>query len=121
MEFVVSGFDFALPVGPFFRYVKNGVLHVHDHFIPTHRDDYKPHVLSPRALALFSALLLSVKIFVIAAVAFGPAAVAESSAITTGNIIQLTNQSRIDLGLLPLSENAALAAAAQAKAEDMLS
>jgi hypothetical protein len=94
--------------------------HIYDHFIPSSRNNYHPHILGQRALALFSGLLVVVKVFAIALLAFGPVAPAFSSAITVDNIISLTNQSRQQFNLPPLTENQLLDNAAQAKANDML-
>src|SRR5581483_6176953 len=94
--------------------------HIQDHFIPHPRNNYHPHILGHRALGLFSALLLTVKIFTIALLAWGPVIPAFSSAITETNIISLTNQSRQEASLPALKENSQLDQAAQAKANDML-
>lgn len=64
-------------------------------------------------------LLVSVKIFTIALLSFGPALPAYSSAITSLNVINLTNQSRMAFNLSHLSESVLLVQAAQAKANDM--
>ena len=101
------------PLGVFGRHLQN-------HFIPHPRNNYHPHILGHRALALFSVLLLSAKIFTIALLAWGPIAPAFSSAITEPNIINLTNQSRVQYGEAALTENSELDKAAQAKADDML-
>ncbi len=94
--------------------------HLKDHFIPHARNNYRPHVLSHRSLALMSGLVLAVKIFTIAALAWGPMVPAFSSAITPENIISLTNQSRLQYNEGVLTENSTLDKAAQAKADDML-
>ena len=94
--------------------------HLHDHFIPHHRNNYHPHILGHRSLALFSALLVAVKIFTISLVSFGPVLPVFSSAITSENIISLTNESRKSFNLPALVSNQLLAKAAQAKANDML-
>jgi len=94
--------------------------HIHDHFIPHHRNNYHPHLLSNRALGLFSIGLVSVKVFTIAIVSLGAAIPAFSSAITSENIISLTNSSRTEYNLVALTSNTVLAQAAQAKAENML-
>ena len=94
--------------------------HLHDHFIPHHRNNYHPHILGHRSLALFSALLVAVKIFTISLVSFGPVLPVFSSAITGENIISLTNESRKSFNLPALVSNQLLAKAAQAKANDML-
>lgn len=94
--------------------------HLQDHFIPHARNNYRPYVLSHRSLALLSGLVVTIKIFTIAALAWGPVVPAFSSAITPENIINLTNQSRLQFGQSILTENSILDKAAQAKADDML-
>ena len=94
--------------------------HVLDHFLPHSRNNYHPHVFGHRMTALFMALLFAVKIATLSVISFGPIEAAQSSAITTANIIALTNQSREGSGLKDLSENTQLDAAATAKAADML-
>jgi len=94
--------------------------HIYDHFIPHERNNYHPHILGHRVLALFSGLLVAVKIFAIGILAFGSVSPAFSSAITVGNIVSLTNESRQQFGLAALKENGLLDKAAQAKADDML-
>jgi hypothetical protein len=94
--------------------------HLHDHFIPHARNNYHPHILGDRALALFSAALVCVKIFSIALLVYGPVLPAFSSAITPDNIIVLTNDSRQSFNLKALAESSILDKAAQAKADDML-
>lgn len=99
---------------------QSGFCHIADHFIPHHRNHYRPHMLGHRALALYSVMLISLKIFVLSALALGPVEPAFSSAITASNIISLTNASRQEYALAGLKENNILDIAAQAKADDML-
>lgn len=94
--------------------------HLYDHFLPHHRNNYHPHVFGHRAMAMFSAALLLLKVFTISVTAFGPVMPAFSSAITAENIISLTNASRNAYKLGFLTENELLTKAAQNKAEDML-
>ncbi len=96
------------------------VSHVYDHFIPHARNNYYPHLLGHRSLALMSGMLVVLKIFILTVVSLGPILPAFSSAITQDNILNLTNQSRIEYGLSSLKQNSLLAKAAQAKADDML-
>ncbi|MDE2311921.1 MAG: hypothetical protein KGJ93_02405 [Patescibacteria group bacterium] len=121
MEYLLSVLTWPQPK---FQRVVDGVVatgrHLKDHFIPHARNNYHPHALSDRALALFSGLLVCAKIFTISLLAFGPIAPAFSSAITEQNIIALTNESRSQYHLAALQENASLDKAAQAKADDML-
>jgi hypothetical protein len=121
MEYVSSSLsiphvslDFVLPG------LKRAALSLHDHFIPHHRNNYHPHILGHRVLGLFSLLLMAVKVATIAIIALGPVVPAFSSAITTTNIINLTNDARVTSGLAALGSNSLLAKAAQAKADDML-
>lgn len=92
----------------------------HDHFIPHPRNNYHPHILSHRMLALLSILLLTVKIAAISIVAVGPVVTVDASAITSSTVISLTNAARVEGGLDQLTNNSLLASAAQAKANDML-
>lgn len=92
----------------------------HDHFIPHPRNNYYPHILSHRMLALLSILLLTVKIAAISMVAVGPVVTVDASAITASTVISLTNAARVEGGLDQLTNNSLLASAAQAKANDML-
>ena len=94
--------------------------HLHDHFIPHARNNYHPHVLAHRNLGLMSGLLVAVKIFTLTLLSFGPILPAFSEAITAGNIVALTNESRQEFSVSALTENQILDKAAQAKADDML-
>jgi uncharacterized protein YkwD len=94
--------------------------HLHDHFIPHQRNNYHPHILGQRALGLFSAMLVALKIFTLVLISVGPILPAYSSAITSQNIVSLTNDSRKTYGLQSLAYNELLAKSAQAKANDML-
>jgi len=94
--------------------------HLRDHFIPHARNNYHPHILGHRNLALMSCLLVAVRLFTLTLLSFGPVAPAFSSAITSDNIITLTNESRQQFFVPALTENQVLDKAAQAKADDML-
>lgn len=111
------GTDFLSLEFPSFR--KFGVS-LHDHFIPHPRNNYHPHVLSHRMLALLSLLLMTVKIVAISMVAIAPAAPVEASAITSETVVSLANEARKEGGLAELTVNGLLTQAAQTKANDML-
>jgi hypothetical protein len=111
------GTDFLSLEFPTFR--KFG-LSLHDHFIPHPRNNYHPHALSHRMLALLSLLLMTVKIAGISLVVLMPAAPTQASAITTSTVISLANAARAEGGLTALTANSLLTNAAQAKANDML-
>lgn len=91
------------------------------HFIPRPSNNYYPRVFSQTAVAWLSFFLVFVKIAGIALVVAGPVLPAYSSAITSANIITLTNQARNSFYLPALALNQQLQTAAQKKAEDMLS
>jgi hypothetical protein len=121
MEYVLNVIGLPAPsLKRFFSPVADFGRHLHDHFIPHARNNYRPHVLAHRNLALMSGLLVAVRIFTLALLSFGPIAPAFSSAITVDNIITLTNESRQQFSVPPLAENQLLDKAAQAKADDML-
>jgi len=94
--------------------------HLKDHVVPHPRNNYHPHLLGHRTIALFSLLLIAVKVASVTLITLGPIDTAQSSAITAENIISLTNASRTQNGLGTLSSNEKLRIAAQAKANDML-
>jgi len=95
------------------------LAHMRDHFIPHHRNNYHPHILSHRMSSLWAILLVAVKVFTFSYVSLGPVLPAFSSAILPENIISLTNESRKNFGLKALEANSVLSQAAQAKASDM--
>lgn len=93
--------------------------HLRDHIIPHPRNHYHPHLLHHRSVALFSLLLITVKVVTVSLVLNIPDS-AFSSAITAENIYQLTNQSRAGFNLASLRYNNSLAQAAEAKAQALL-
>lgn len=95
-------------------------LSIHDHFIPHPRNNYHPHILSHRMLALLSLLLMTVKIAGISLVVISPTTTTEASAITSPTVVALSNSARTEGGLTALKVNSLLGSAAQAKANDML-
>lgn len=96
------------------------VKHLWDHLIPNERNNFHPHALGHRSLALFSILLLTVKIVTLASLTVGPVVPAFSSAITIENVVALTNNSRQASNLSGLTYNQQLEAAANRKASDMM-
>jgi hypothetical protein len=121
MEYVLSFLGLPSSVGQnIHSALKSAYWHLRNHFVPHHSNNYHPHILGHRSLALLSGLLISVKIFSIGLLSFGPVESAFSSAINSENIISLTNASRISFGLTELKANSVLAKAAQSKADDML-
>ena len=84
-------------------------------FIPTKSNGYQPILLRKIALTFYTIILILVNSF------GGLVGIPEvmASSITPDNLINLTNQQRTAAGLNSLSNNAALTAAAQAKANNM--
>ncbi len=93
---------------------------VHDHVIPHERNNYHPHILSHRVLALLSILVVSIKIASISFVALSPAATTLASSISNETIVSLANSARVAGGLPELTTSSLLSKAAQNKANDML-
>ncbi len=94
--------------------------HAKDHFIPHKGNGYHPHVLKHHVLLGYSAIIVLLKVLVIAVAVVYPHIDLFAGAITPENIVNLTNQARVAVGLPALHVNAKLASSAQAKAEDML-
>lgn len=94
--------------------------HLADHFIPHERNGHQPHVLKHRVLVGYSVVLILLKVLAVVAPIVLPSSSLYSSAITNQNIVDLTNQTRENLGLTKLTPNDKLTIAAQAKADDMM-
>ena len=93
---------------------------LHHYIIPHENNNHRPHILRPRMLSSISVFVIIAKLFVTVAFLFAynsPEAFAE---ISSRKIIELTNQSRVNVGAEPVTENALLTRAAYQKAEDML-
>lgn len=95
------------------RYIKNA-------FIP-HRGNYNiPNALRRKPLAIYSLILISVKILAIVAILIAPAPAQLASGVDASLLVSLTNQERTNRDLNSLNVNQALVAAARAKAQYML-
>lgn len=92
----------------------------HAHFVPSERNGHVPHVLKHRVLVGYSLVLILVKALVLTGYVLLPASSVYSSAVTSENVVRLTNAARSALGLDALKVDARLARAAAAKAEDMV-
>jgi hypothetical protein len=124
MEYAFSQIAIRIgsPRGEFFPTFSRWAQSLHDHFIPHPRNNYHPHVLGHRVLGLFSLLLITVKVAAIALplLTLSEIPIADASAINNDTVFSLTNVSRVEYSLKPLTMNAKLSRAAQAKADDML-
>lgn len=92
---------------------------IHHWTIPYAGNNYKPHTVRHKTLAIYSGALIGVKIFILALLFFSYPNPAEFSTITVNHIIGLTNQARGDAGLSVLKHNSVLDLAAQKKVADM--
>ncbi|MFA5070469.1 MAG: CAP domain-containing protein [Patescibacteria group bacterium] len=93
---------------------------IRDSFIPQEQNEFRPHVLRHKFLAFIASLVIVVKVGVLLLVALTPGYVLPVD-ITNQNIVNLTNQQRLNAGLSELKLNSRLSQAASAKAADMLS
>ncbi len=109
-----SFFDFSIPT--FAKWGRG----VRNHIIPHEQNNYHPHILSHRLLALFSVLAVTIKIASISFVALGPVTTAEASVISSETVLSLTNSARTENSLSELKMSGLLSKAAQNKADDML-
>jgi len=89
-------------------------------FIPHEGNSHRPRILHHKWLVCYSVFLVTLKVLAIVLPVVLPSSSLYSSAITQQNIIDLTNQTRINLGLTKLKVNNLLTQAAQDKANDML-
>lgn len=88
-------------------------------FIPGTENDHKPHILRNKTILAFAIIMLCFKLMLFGFFSFLPNT-AYFSAITTDQLIHLTNQSRQANGLSPLKINNQLNQAAYLKAQDIL-
>ncbi len=94
--------------------------HLHNAFVPHEGNDHRPHALRHKALTAYAVTIVAVKILVGGLLLWYPGPSLTSN-FTADAIIRLTNNARIDNKLKALSTNQKLNAAAQLKAQDMLS
>lgn len=94
--------------------------HLKNAFIPNHGNNHIPRVLRRKPLAIYSLILIAVKIMVILAVLIAPTPARLAAGVDASQLISLTNQERTSRGLNSLNTNPALTAAAKAKAQYML-
>lgn len=91
-----------------------------NHFIPHEGNEFRPHVLRHKSLAFIASFVIVIKVIIMLLVALIPGYVLPID-ITNQNIINLTNQQRVNSGLSQLALNNKLSQAAASKAQDMLS
>ena len=92
---------------------------VHQFFIPSPSNAYRPHALQHSCLVVFFICTFVVEGFLVANLVARQSSENFLAAVVPGSIIALTNDARGDAHTVSLVENARLDAAAQAKAADM--
>lgn len=115
---VLGGFVFLEQ--RFTPHSKNFWAQLKDHFIPHKGNEHKPNALRHGVLVSYSVFLIILKVVSIILPVALPSSSLYSSAITVKNVVDLTNQTRANLGLNELKLNTKLTVAAQAKADDMM-
>jgi len=88
-------------------------------FIPHPSNNHKAKVLHPSTLSVFVAVFLVYQFAINFYLLIQPSILGYSSNITPEQVIELTNQKRLESGLSPLTINGSLNEAAQRKAGDM--
>lgn len=89
------------------------------HFIPSHHNAYRPHILKRTWLVFFLALALAAEGFLVANLVVRGTGENFLAAVISSEIIHQTNRERVRNGIGGLTENTQLDAAAFAKAQDM--
>lgn len=88
-------------------------------FIPSKKNNYKPHILRPRNLFKLAIILLVIKFIVFSIVFYFPQTT-HFAVVVSSELVELANKERVAMGLKPLAINEQLVQAAQKKALDML-
>lgn len=88
-------------------------------FIPHQSNNHKAKILHPSVLSLIVAVFLVYQFAINFYVFFLPSVLGYASNITPEQVVELTNQKRLESGLTPLTINSQLNEAAQRKAGDM--
>lgn len=88
-------------------------------FLPRKSNNYKAHLLHPSSLSVLVSLFLIAQFSLNFFLLVEPSVLGFASNITPEQVIELTNQKRLENGLSPLQLNQALTQAALAKAGDM--
>ncbi len=102
------------------NFLQSKIRRFHHYFIPQIANNHWPHFMRHKALHIYSALFIGLKVAVIVLLFIVYPSTAWFSTITSNRIIELTNQARKKAGLAPLVHNQALDYSAMLKAKDML-
>jgi hypothetical protein len=90
-----------------------------DHFVPSKRNVYRPHILHRSWLIFFVVVILTAESVFLLNLLARQSALDFVAAVLPGEVVAFTNSERAVNNLGQLVENPLLTAAAQAKAEDM--
>lgn len=88
---------------------------------PRESNNQKAKLLHPSGISVLALFLILFQLVLTYLPRIGPRILGYAANISPSEVIRLTNEKRSQVGLLPLSENPTLSAAAQAKGADMLS
>ncbi len=88
-------------------------------FVPHHSNNHKAKILHPSTLSIIVAFFLVYQFGINFYLLVSPSILGYASNITPEQIVELTNQKRLENGLKPLTINGQLNEAAQRKAGDM--
>lgn len=102
-----------------YHYGMNFLRNLKDHFVPSEGNVYRPHILRKPWLIFFLTVILTSEGVFIADLVGRQSAFNFVAAVLPGEVIALTNGERSANNLGTLTQNTALTAAAQAKADDM--
>ena len=105
----------------FARFAADSTKLIKDFFIPHEGNNHKPKILRPKSLLSYALIAVAVKLAVAGFLFTTYPTPAELSAIISGNMISLLNQSRTEAEIEPLKENLTLLKFAEEKAKDMIS
>ncbi len=97
--------------------IKDRAIHL---FFPWHTNNQKARLIHPEIIILFVIKLIIFQAVLQFIPASGLRILGYAANISPDEVIRITNEQRVSVGLLPLEVNATLAQAAQAKAADML-
>lgn len=105
--------------------VHNTYMHLFVHAfhrlaIPGSHNDFRPHLLRHKMLALYSSIAVLGKVALALVMFIAYPSVAYFSTVTTDRIVELVNVERVQRGLPPLEASSALSDAAEQKSFDML-
>lgn len=95
------------------------LLAIRDFFVPHSRNNHKARLLQPASLALIVALFLTTQFGLNFFSLLRPAVLGFAANLRVDEVIELTNQERLEKGLMPLIEDQTLNEVAARKAKDM--